>query len=124
MHDAAVAYETYVVDVADLDDVPDFEVVVQALVLSRWHRTVAGADETACGVPYRIAITPTRREQLTHRDAPLCADCFTAHELTRAMEADRKSLERELKLDDERRKRDEEFFAALKKKRPPTKGDR
>lgn len=124
MLNAAPAYETYVVDDPDEPGVvPDFEVVVQALVMSRWHRTVVGADETACGVPYRIATTPKRRELLTHRDAPLCADCFTAHELTRAMENDRDALEREMRADEERRKRDEEFFAALKRKRTPTQGD-
>ncbi len=127
MHDAAVAYETYVVDVDDIADVapvPDFEVVVQALVMGVWNRTIPGEHEPSRGVPFRLAMTPTRREQLTLPGGPLCPHCFTPHEIAKARANDEKTAAREAAEEQLEAQRREEFFAALKKNRKPTQGDR
>jgi hypothetical protein len=124
MDGALAAYETYVVDVEDSIDVPDFEVVVQAIVMGLVHRTIPGEHETSCGVPFRLATTPTRREQLTERGGKLCADCFTPHELAKAKANDVRDAERERRDEAEESRKRDEFFAALKTKRKPTQGER
>lgn len=128
LSNAVPAYETYVVDVEALDDARDFEVIVHALVLGAWHRVIQGDDETACAVPFQVrqSFRPiTRREVLSERavfDAPaspMCRDCFTEHELTRALANDRAAVEREIREAEDERRKNDEFFAALKLKRKP-----
>lgn len=121
MHDAAVAYETYVVDVADLDD---FEVVVHALVLGAWHRTMPGDPlELACDCPVPVKhYPPTRREMLTNRGGtPLCTEgCFTPRELAKARANDERAAAREAAEEQEEQQRREDFFDRLKRNRKPT----
>lgn len=128
MFNAAPAYETYVVDVESIDDATDFEVVVQALVMGAWHRTMPGEPmELACECPVPVRHhPPTRREQLTNRGGtPLCTEgCFTARELAKAIANDEKTAAREAAEEQLETQRREEFFAALKSKRKPTQGER
>lgn len=130
MFDAAVAYDTRVVDDPDapVHVAPDFEVVVQALVMGAWHRTIPGEPiELACECPVPVRhYPPTRRELLTNRGGtPLCTDgCFTPRELERARLNDEKTLAREAAEEAEEQKRRDEFFASLRKKRPTNQGDR
>lgn len=119
MFNAAPAYETYVVDLVDIDDAPDFEVLVQAIVMGEVHRTIPGEHETSCGVPFRLATTPTRREQLTLRGGKLCRDCFTTHELEKARLNDERAAAKEAAEEALETQRREDFFAALKKNRKP-----
>ena len=132
MHDGALQYEPDTV-VLDLDDepsrpiavgrTPSTEIVMHVLLLGERHRRVPDADETSCGVPFHIMQTPTRREQLTHVEAPLCADCFTPHEIRRATANDLANIEREEREVEEERQRRDEFFASIRKKRP-SQGDK
>ena len=134
MFDAAQQYETHVVDVEDLEDSPDFEFNVQALVAGAWHRTISGPhviDETACSHPFTVRHRPVmRREVLSERAvfdtpaAPLCSDCFTPHEILRARERDAAEVERERQQTEADKQRWDGFFVTLHTKRPPTQGDR
>jgi hypothetical protein len=128
MDGSLAAYETYVVDVEDIIDVPDFEVVVQALVMGAWHRTMPGEPmELACECPVPVRHhPPTRREQLTNRGGtPLCTEgCFTARELAKAIANDERTAVKEAAEEQLETQRREEFFAALKKNRKPTQGER
>lgn len=81
----ATAYDTYVVDIDDIDDAPivDQEEVMQAFVGGAWHRTLPGEPNVpACGMPVPVRQIPDKRgERLTQFEGVLCADCFTQHEI-------------------------------------------
>jgi hypothetical protein len=107
MFDAAAAIDTLVVDDPDATPAPTFgrvataELTMQILVLGQWHRRTPDLAETSCGVPVRMVETPMRREVLTFRAsqgqpaADMCPDCFTPHEIKRAIEVDLAALKAE-----------------------------
>jgi hypothetical protein len=87
MHDGAHSFDTYVVDVDDLDEQPSIavgrvstaELTMQVAVMGVWHRRTPDLSSTACGILYHSQYAPTRREELC---TPLCRECFTQFELT------------------------------------------
>lgn len=125
---SSYALDTEVIDDPETPEMPRIaigrvvtaELTMQVLLLGNWHRRLPDADETSCGVPFRVMTTPPRREVLTHRDGPLCLDCFTGHEMRKAESNDRAAIEREDKQFEEDERKRAEFFASLHKKR----GDR
>lgn len=124
MFNAAPAYETYVVDLADIDDAEE-DVLVQRFVGGAWHRTLPGWDlELSCGLPLPVRdIALTRREQLSLTEGVLCGDCFTPHEINRARLNDLADAERVTRENDERNRKMDQFFSDLRSARKP-KGDR
>jgi hypothetical protein len=96
----AAVVETLVVDDPDaataaaIGRVTTAELTMQILVLGQWHRRTPDLAETSCGVPVRMVETPMRREVLTFRatqgqpPGDLCPECFTGHEIKRAIEHD------------------------------------
>lgn len=129
MNGAALQYERDT-EIADVDDTPPIamgrvateDLTVQVWLFGQWHRKMADADETACEVPFHLAGTRTRREQLTHADGLLCGGCFTVRELRKASENDKRSADEE-----ERRRQREDIdslFKAMPRMKRPTEGDR
>lgn len=73
--------------------VPTGELTVHVVHNSARHRRLPDLSGTSCGQRYHSQFTPVLREELTHRDAPLCRDgCFTAHELAIADREERERL--------------------------------
>lgn len=139
MFDAAVHYEAFVGEEPEsiaIGRVSTEDLVAHVLVLGQRHRRTPDLRETSCGVPIHSEFYPPLREALTHRDTPggLCTDCFTPHEILRAMQADADAINAEDELRRRReleeaaqRKSDTERWAAfreLHRKRKPTEGDR
>lgn len=126
MHDAALHYEPDTL-VVDVDEAPTIalprtatdDLTMQVQLMGQWHRKMADADETACEVPFHLASTKTRREQLTHADGGLCSFCFTPREQRRAAENDKRVQNEQARR--ERRETIDSLFKALP---PPPKGDR
>lgn len=88
--------DTEVIDVEEpprRPRVPTAELTVHVLHEGARHRRLPDLSATSCGERYHAQFTPVLREELTHRDAPLCRDgCFTDHELDIA---DREERERQ-----------------------------
>lgn len=61
----------------------DGALTMQVMTLGEWHRRTPDLSHTACGVPIPTQYSPLRREALTE---PLCSECFTKFELSRAAE--------------------------------------
>ncbi len=87
----AVAFHSWQIDDTQVVDDPDAQtvcisvgrvstedLVAQVNVIGVWHRRTPDLKTTACGIPYHSQFAPTRREELCN---PLCAECFTHHEL-------------------------------------------
>lgn len=95
---------------------------MQVQVLGQWHRRTPDLKETACGVPYHGEFCRTRREVLTLADGDMCEQCFTPHEMLRAMQADAEALNA---ADAEEKRLDEEAAKRAARSWPvPGKGDR
>jgi hypothetical protein len=129
MHDGAHSYEhdTFVVDMDDLDDAPSIprtsteDLTMQVFLADgQWHRKMADAQETACSMLFH-ARERTRREQLTHREGPLCPACFTPRERGRATENDQRAKDEA----ERQRQRDDidTRFRALPRPKRPSEGD-
>lgn len=131
MHDAfSTAYDTFVTD--DPDDpapLPTFgrvsteDLVAHIIVLGQRHRRTPDLSETACGVPIHSEFVVPLREQLTCKDGGLCAECFTPHELIRAVQNDNAAAAA-AEADEEKHKRESDERLAKRWKRPTSQGDR